>query len=95
MLKKEQVIKALETVIDPHIGVDVWALGFIYEIEIKSDKEVYILMTLTTPACPLKGTLEEDIRNAIYLLGVETVTIETTFDPPWELPESIRKQMGF
>ncbi|MBT3817092.1 MAG: DUF59 domain-containing protein [Candidatus Magasanikbacteria bacterium] len=95
MLKKEQIIEALKTVMDPHIGLDVWTLGFIYEIDICDEKTVSILMTLTTPACPLESNLKEDIRESIHALGVEKVEIEMTYDPPWQLPESVREQMGF
>lgn len=94
MPTKDQIIEQLKTVIDPHIGLDVWTLGFIYEINIKDDTHVHILMTLTTPACPLDGEITEMIVDAVKILGVEEVIVEKTFDPPWQLPESVREKMG-
>lgn len=94
MITRDDIIERLKTVIDPHIGIDVWTLGFIYEISIKSNSHVHILMTLTTPMCPLDGELGEMIREAIQDIGVEKVEIEKTFDPPWQLPESLREKMG-
>ena len=94
MVTRDTIIQQLKMVIDPHIGLDVWTLGFIYEIDIKNDKHVHILMTLTTPACPLDGELTEMIREAIDEIGVEKIEIEKTFDPPWQLPESLRQKMG-
>jgi len=85
-LNKEKVIKALETVIDPHIGIDVYSLGFIYEIDVKSDEEVFILMTLSTPMCPLDSEIKADIRQAIEKLGVKKVDIKLTFHPAWQPP---------
>jgi metal-sulfur cluster biosynthetic enzyme len=89
-ISKNNIITQLKTVIDPHIGLDVWTLGFIYEITIKDDKNIHILMTLTTPMCPLEGTLKQDIVYAIKELGVDHVEVETTFDPPWSPPEKIK-----
>lgn len=94
MVTKEQVIKQLETVIDPHIGLDVWTLGFIYNIDIKDENNVHILMTLTTPMCPLDGELSQEIREAIHQLGVMNVTVEKTFDPPWQPPEKVKQMLG-
>jgi len=94
MLTKEQIIEQLETVIDPHIGLDIWTLGFIYEINIKDDTHVHILMTLTTPACPLGNELNEMIEEVLKIIGVEHVEIERTFDPPWQPPEALRRMMG-
>lgn len=94
MLTKDHIIEQLKTVIDPHIGLDIWTLGFIYEITIRDDQHVHILMTLTTPACPLGNELNEMITDALEIIGVEKVEIERTFDPPWQPPEALRRMMG-
>lgn len=93
-LTKELIIKQLETVIDPHIGLDIWTLGFIYEINVKDDKNVHILMTLTTPMCPLDGDISSIIKDALAEIGVENVEVEKTFDPPWTPPEAVRRMVG-
>lgn len=94
MITKDQIIEQLKTVIDPHIGLDIWTLGFIYGITIIDDTHVHILMTLTTPACPLGNELNEMIEEVLRIIGIEEVEIERTFDPPWTPPEALRKMMG-
>ncbi|PIT86591.1 MAG: aromatic ring hydroxylase [Candidatus Magasanikbacteria bacterium CG10_big_fil_rev_8_21_14_0_10_43_6] len=94
MLTKEAIIEKLETVIDPHIGIDIWTLGFIYEITIRDEKSVHILMTLTTPMCPMAGSLKQDITYTLKDLGVETVEVETTFDPPWKPPPKVKEMFA-
>ncbi len=90
-IRDEDIIEKLKTVIDPHIGLDVWTLGFIYEITQRDDGSVHILMTLTTPMCPMEGSLKQDITYALKELGITAVEVETTFDPPWEPPEKVRE----
>lgn len=93
MITREQVIEKLKTIIDPDIGIDIWTLGFIYEINIK-EHEAHILMTLTTPLCPLQSVLKEDVEKAVYVLGFDSVCVQITFDPPWRPPEKVRAMMG-
>lgn len=80
---REEVIKVLENVVDPEIGIDVYNLGMIYGIDVIDDKHVKIKMTLTTPLCPLVNILPmmvvEEIKSK---LGLET-DIEIVYDPPW------------
>ena len=100
MIKEDQVYKQLETVIDPELGVDIVALGFIYKVEISNDK-VKVLMTLTTPGCPLAGVIDKMVREAVAGVdGVEKerVELEVTFDPPWTvdmMSEEARLELGF
>jgi len=93
MITREQVIEQLKTVIDPDIGIDVWTLGFIYEINIK-ERDAHIVMTLTTPLCPLQSVLKEEVEEAVRVLGFDTVFVQITFNPPWQPPEQIQKMMG-
>ena len=93
-ITKDAIIKQIKEIIDPHIGIDIWTLGFIYEITIKDEKSVHILMTLTTPMCPLDGDIKDMIKDALTEIGVKNVEVEKTFDPPWTPPEAVRRMMG-
>lgn len=93
------VRQALKTVIDPELGVNIVDLGLIYEIKVISDPamrragkrqatSIHILMTLTTPGCPLGGWFLEHVKEAVVsVVGVEEeqVEVEITFDPPWTM----------
>lgn len=80
---KQRIIEVLETIIDPEIGIDVYNLGMIYDVEVVDEKHVKIKMTLTTPICPLANIIPymivEELKSK---LGVEA-DIEFVFDPPW------------
>ncbi len=91
---KEQIIEKLETVIDPELSIDIWTMGLIYEINDITEDSCHIVMTLTTPACPLGPEIMRDIRNTLALLGLNKVEIEMTFDPPWNPPEDLRTMLG-
>lgn len=80
---RSKIISILETIIDPEIGIDVYNLGMVYDIEVIDEKHVKIKLTLTTPICPLANVIPliivEELKNK---LGVET-DLEIVFDPPW------------
>jgi FeS assembly SUF system protein len=98
---KEKVISAIKTIYDPEIPVDVYELGLIYEILINCPNmnDVYILMTLTSPNCPSAESIPVDIEEAIRKVeGVAEVSVELTFDPPYEqdmMSEVARLELGF
>ena len=79
-----KVIEVLQTCFDPEIPTNIYDLGLIYEINIDDDANVHTLMTLTSPSCPVAGTLppevEEKIRN---IPGVSSSNVEVTWDPAW------------
>lgn len=82
---EKRVIIALRHVYDPEIPVNVYDLGLIYEIRVDEENKVFIKMTLTAPNCPMADQLLEDINDAVYdVPGVSDVSIELTFDPPWD-----------
>ncbi|RLG89487.1 MAG: FeS assembly SUF system protein [Thermoprotei archaeon] len=88
---KKKIISVLETIADPEIGIDVYNLGMIYDIEVIDDKHVKIKMTLTTPFCPLANILPMMIVEELKRkLGIET-DIELVFDPPWT-PEKMTEK---
>ena len=84
-ITKEKVIKHLQTVIDPELDISIVDLGLVYDIQFPSNKDVKIIMTLTSMGCPLFNTIHEDIQKALAPLGYvpDTIDIELTFDPPW------------
>ncbi len=79
-----RVIEALRTCYDPEIPVDVYELGLIYDVETNAAGKVDIRMTLTSPACPVAGTLPPDIESKVRSVdGVTEAKVEVVWDPPW------------
>ena len=79
-----EIVAALKTVFDPEIPADIYELGLIYKVEIKDDRSVDVLMTLTTPNCPAAGELPTMVENAIASVpGVGTVNINLVWEPAW------------
>jgi FeS assembly SUF system protein len=95
---RERIIATLKTCYDPEIPVDIWELGLIYEIRINDGNDVHIMMTLTSPACPVAETLPPDVENKISEIpDVNSARVEITFDPPWEkemMSEEARLELG-
>lgn len=89
-----------ENVFDPELGYNVVDLGLLYDVEVRSDKDVRVEMTLTTVGCPLYDVLQQDVERTIKTRYGDdvTVTVEFVFDPPWSpemMSEEIRAEMGF
>lgn len=85
---EKDVRKALKTVKDPELGLDLVVLGLIYDVEIE-DADVHATISLTSPFCPVAGQIVEDVKTAIEgVEGVESAEVELTFEPPWT-PERI------
>jgi FeS assembly SUF system protein len=80
----EKIVKVLKTIYDPEIPVDIYELGLIYDVFVNEDNEVKILMTLTSPNCPVAETLPVEVEEKIKSLdAVSDAEVEITFDPPW------------
>ena len=80
----DKVVRVLKTIYDPEIPVDIYELGLIYDVMISTDMEVKILMTLTTPNCPVAETLPVEVEEKVKSIkGVSDASVEITFDPPW------------
>ena len=80
----EKIVRVLKTVFDPEIPVDIYELGLIYDVMINEDRDVKILMTLTTPNCPVAESLPLDVENKVKSMEeVNDAEVEITFDPPW------------
>ncbi len=95
---KEKVIEVLNSIYDPEIPVNIWELGFIYKLEVNKNNDVYILMTLTAPNCPVAESLPMEVKTKISMIpGVNKVEVEVTFDPPWEMDmmtEAAKLELG-
>jgi FeS assembly SUF system protein len=79
-----EIITALKTVFDPEIPADIYELGLIYKVEIKDDRSVDVMMTLTTPNCPAAGELPTMVENAVASVpGVGVVDVKVVWDPAW------------
>ncbi len=88
MVTEKDVSKALRGVKDPELDLDLVVLGLVYDIEV-SEGDVHVVMTLTSPMCPVAGQIVEDAKNAVLSVeGVDSAEVELTFDPPWT-PERI------
>jgi len=99
MSLKDKVVEAIKEVYDPEIPVDVYELGLIYEINVYPVNNIYILMTLTSPACPSAEAIPVDIENKVKEIeGVNDVQVEVTFDPPYNqdmMSEAAKLELGF
>jgi len=79
-----EIVAALKTVFDPEIPADIYELGLIYKVDLKEDRSVDIMMTLTTPNCPAAGELPTMVENAVATVaGVGIVNVNLVWDPPW------------
>lgn len=95
---KEQIIDAMRTVYDPEIPVNIYELGLIYDLRVSKDGKVEVDMTLTSPACPVAGTLPIEVENKIAAVpGVSDVKLDLVWDPPYTMEmmsEAARLQLG-
>jgi FeS assembly SUF system protein len=81
---RERVVDVLRTIYDPEIPVDIYELGLIYEIEIDERGQASVQMTLTSPACPVAGSLPPEVEWKVASVdGVRKAEVELVWDPPW------------
>ena len=96
---KTAIIEALKTVYDPEIPVDIYELGLIYEINIDDARNAEIIMTLTSPSCPVAGSLPQEVEDkAASVFGVTEACVESVFEPPWNqemMSEEAMLELGF
>lgn len=97
MVTEEEVREQLENVMDPELKINIVDLGLIYEVEVEDD-EVYILMTLTTPGCPLHGVFDEMVKKEVSKIEeIEDIEVELTFEPRWspeDMSDKARDELG-
>lgn len=96
---RSEIIDMLKTCYDPEIPVDIYELGLIYDIAVDDGKNVYIKMTLTSPACPVAGSLPGEVEQRIRTIpGIEEVTVDVVWDPPWDqsmMSDAAKLDLGF
>lgn len=81
---EQAIVEIIKTVYDPEIPVNIYDLGLIYEINVEEDGAVRIVMTLTSPNCPVAESLPEEVYDKVMTVeGVKSVELNMTFDPPW------------
>jgi FeS assembly SUF system protein len=95
----EKIVNELKQVFDPEIPVDVYELGLIYDVFINEDNEVKILMTLTSPNCPVAESLPKEVEDKVKSIDeVKDAEVEITFDPPWTkdlMSDEAKLELGF
>ena len=80
----EQAVDVLKTIYDPEIPVDIYQLGLIYDVQVSDEGDIHVLMTLTSPNCPVAESLPEEVKEKVGTLPAAVkVEVEITFDPPW------------
>ncbi|MFC7346453.1 SUF system Fe-S cluster assembly protein [Chryseobacterium zhengzhouense] len=94
----EEIISVLKTVYDPEIPVDIYELGLIYDVQISDEADVKIIMTLTTPNCPVAETLPQEVKDKVKAVeNVNEVELELTFEPSWNkdmMSEEAKFELG-
>jgi FeS assembly SUF system protein len=96
---EQRIISVLKTCFDPEIPVDIWELGLIYEIRIDDEANVYIKMTLTSPNCPVAGSLPPEVKEKIKgIKELKDVYIDLVWEPAWgmdKMSEEAKLELGF
>ena len=94
----EKIVRVLKTIYDPEIPVDIYELGLIYDVFVNEERDVKILMTLTSPNCPVAETLPVEVEEKVKSLDqVKDAFVEITFDPPWSqelMSEEAKLELG-
>ena len=95
----DKIVRVLKTIYDPEIPVDIYELGLIYDVFVNEDHDVKVLMTLTTPNCPVADSLPQEVKDKVQSLDeVNEAEVELTFDPPWTrdlISEEAKLELGF
>lgn len=95
---EQGIVEALKTVFDPEIPVNIYELGLIYDVDLQPEGAVKIKMTLTSPGCPVAGSLPLDVQRKVQAVpGVASTEVELVWDPAWNpsmMSEAARLQLG-
>lgn len=96
---EKDILTVIRTIYDPEIPVNIYDLGLIYEISVSDEADVHILMTLTTPNCPVAESLPMEVKQKVGDIdGVRSSEVELTFEPPWDeemLSDEAKLDLGF
>ena len=94
-----KIVETIKTIFDPEIPVDIYELGLIYDVFVNDDYDVKVLMTLTTPNCPVAETLPVEVEEKIKTIAeVNNAEVEITFEPAWTqdmMSEEAKLELGF
>lgn len=94
----EEVVREICTIYDPEIPVNIYELGLIYDVQVSDEGDVKILMTLTSPNCPVAESLPEEVKQKVGTVkDVKDVDVEITFEPPWNkemMSEEAKLELG-
>jgi len=95
----EDVVRVLCTIYDPEIPVNIYELGLIYDVNVSDEGDIHILMTLTSPNCPVAESMPVEVEEKVKTLkAVKTSKVEITFEPAWEkdmMSEEAKLELGF
>ncbi len=95
---EDRITEALRTVYDPEVPVNIYDLGLIYNVDLNTDRDVDIRMTLTSPACPVAGILPGQVQSTVQAVeGVGNVKVKLVWDPPWDqnlMSEAAQLELG-
>ena len=82
---RQQVIAEIRKIYDPEIPVNIYELGLIYDVKVENDNTAKIIMTLTSPNCPVAESLPQEVKDsAMQVEGIEKVDLDLVFEPPWD-----------
>lgn len=97
MITKEQVIESLKQVIDPELHINIVDLGLIYEVKLDNPKKLEVIMTLTTPGCPLAPVIDKLINEALSEFAEREIVVTLVWEPAWSvrlMSEEAKLQLG-
>ena len=96
---RDRVIEVLKGIYDPEIPVNIHEIGLIYEVNVDDDANVHVVMTLTSPMCPVAESLPPEVEEKVAVVdGVASARVEVTWDPPWDpemMSEAAKLELGF
>ncbi|HUH35595.1 MAG TPA: SUF system Fe-S cluster assembly protein [Moheibacter sp.] len=94
-----KLVETLKSIYDPEIPVDIYELGLIYDAFVNEEGKVKVVMTLTTPNCPVAESMPQEVKEKVAgIEGVVDAEVELTFDPPWDrdmMSEEAKFELGF
>jgi len=93
-ITKEDAIAVMKDIHDPELGLDIYALGLIYDIQIKEHDIVYVKFTLTSPMCPFGTQIITEMRDGLLAKGFKEPELDITFDPPWQPSDEVKMMLG-
>ena len=95
----EKIVRVLKTIYDPEIPVDIYELGLIYDVFVNEDNDVKVIMTLTTPNCPVAESMPLEVEEKVKSISeVNNAKVELTFEPAWTkdlMSEEAKLEFGF